>query len=319
MKRAGNLFESWCNVENFYEALKEVKKGKTLHDTFIAFERKIARHIEDLVNEIKNGTYKPMPYRSFRVYEPKERIISAPHLRDRVVQHALMRVIKKPIDNRFIAQNFACRVGKGTHSCSKLLVKYLRNFEDGYCLKIDISKFFYEINREVLLSKIKRIIKCKKSLVVINKFVYDNDEIKGIPIGNLTSQLFANLMLNDLDHFIKRTLKCKYYLRYMDDMIILDNNKDKLHYIFKEVTQVIENSKLRLNPKSGIFQIKQGVDFVGYRTWKNKRLIRKQSLFRIRKSLKKDCNKNRVCSFLAHSKDTNSLHYVQNIINQYKE
>lgn len=319
MKRAGNLFESWCNVENFYEALKEVKKGKTLHDTFIAFERKIARHIEDLVNEIKNGTYKPMPYRSFRVYEPKERIISAPHLRDRVVQHALMRVIKKPIDNRFIAQNFACRVGKGTHSCSKLLVKYLRNFEDGYCLKIDISKFFYEINRDVLLSKIKRIIKCKKSLVVINKFVYDNDEIKGIPIGNLTSQLFANLMLNDLDHFIKRTLKCKYYLRYMDDMIILDNNKDKLHYIFKEVTQVIENSKLRLNPKSGIFQIKQGVDFVGYRTWKNKRLIRKQSLFRIRKSLKKDCNKNRVCSFLAHSKDTNSLHYVQNIINQYKE
>lgn len=319
MKRAGNLFESWCNVENFYEALKEVKKGKTLHDTFIAFERKIARHIEDLVNEIKNGTYKPMPYRSFKVFEPKERIISAPHLRDRVVQHALMRVIKKPIDNRFIAQNFACRVGKGTHSCSKLLVKYLRNFEDGYCLKIDISKFFYEINREVLLSKIKRIIKCKKSLVVINKFVYDNDELKGIPIGNLTSQLFANLMLNDLDHFIKRTLKCKYYLRYMDDMIILDNNKDKLHYIFKEVTQVIGDNKLRLNPKSGIFQIKQGVDFVGYRTWKNKRLIRKQSLFRIRKSLKKDCNKNRVCSFLAHSKDTNSLHYVQNIINQYKE
>lgn len=319
MKRVGNLFESWCNVENFYEALKEVKKGKTLHSTFIAFERKIAIHIENLIDEIRSGTYKPMPYRSFKVYEPKERIISAPHLRDRVVQHALMKAIKRPIDNRFIAQNFACRIGKGTHKCSNNLVRYLRNFENGYCLKIDISKFFYEINRDVLFSKIKRIIKCKKSLVVIEKFIYDNEDEKGIPIGNLTSQLFANLMLNDLDHFIKRTLKCKYYLRYMDDMIILDNNKDKLHYIFKEIKKVINNNKLRLNPKSGIFDIKQGVDFVGYRTWKNKRLIRKQSLFRIRKSLKKDFNQNSVCSFLAHAKDTKSLNYVKYIILKYGE
>lgn len=319
MKRAGNLFDSWCNVDNFYEALKEVRKGKTLHDTFIAFERKAPIHIENLVNEIRSGIYKPMPYRSFKVFEPKERIISAPHIRDRVVQHALMRVIKKPIDDRFIAQNFACRVNKGTHKCSKTLIKYLKDFDEGYCLKIDISKFFYEINRDVLFVKIEKIIKCKKSLDVIYRFVYDNEDLKGIPIGNLTSQLFANLMLNDLDHFIKRTLKCKYYLRYMDDMIILDSNKDKLNYIFSEIKKILNYEKLRLNPKSGIFDLKQGVDFVGYRTWKNKRLIRKQSLFRIRKSLKKGFNQNRVHSFLSHAKDTNSLHYVQNIINQYKE
>lgn len=319
MKRAGDLFESWCNIDNFYEALKEVRKGKTLHDTFIAFESKAPVHIERLVNEIRKGIYKPMEYRSFTVYEPKERIISAPHLRDRVVQHALMRVIKNIIDNRFIAQNYACRIGKGTHNCSKTLVKYLQNFEQGYCLKIDISKFFYEIDRSILFMKIEKIIKCKNTLEIIYKFIYDNDDLKGIPIGNLTSQLFANLMLNNLDHFIKRTLKCKYYLRYMDDMIILDNNKDKLHYIFEEVTKVIKNENLRLNPKSGIFDLKQGVDFVGYRTWKNKRLIRKQSLFRIRRKLKKGFNENRVHSFLAHAKDTNSLHYVQNIINQYKD
>lgn len=319
MKRTGNLFDSWCNVDNFYEALKEVRRGKILHDTFIAFERKAPVHIENLVNEIRSGTYEPMPYRSFKVFEPKERIISAPHIRDRVVQHALMRVIKKLIDNRFIAQNFACRVNKGTHKCSKLLVKYLKNFDDGYCLKIDISKFFYEINRDVLMIKIEKIVKCRKTLNVIAKFIYEDEEIKGIPIGNLTSQLFANLMLNDLDHFIKRTLKCKYYLRYMDDMIILDTNKDKLNYIFKEITKVILKEKLQLNPKSGIFELKQGVDFVGYRTWKNKRLIRKQSLFRIRKTLKKGFNQNRVSSYIAHAKDTNSLQYVQNIINRYRE
>lgn len=317
MKRAGNLFDSWCNVENFYEALKEVRKGKTLHDTFIAFESKAPIHIENLVNEIKSNTYKPMPYRSFTVHEPKTRVISAPHIRDRVVQHALMRVVKKLIDDRFIDQTFACRVSKGTHSCSKLLVKYLKNFDDGYCLKIDISKFFYEINRDVLMIKIEKIIKCKLTLNVIATFIYEDNEIKGIPIGNLTSQLFANLMLNDLDHFIKRTLKCEYYLRYMDDMIILDSSKDKLNYIFKEITNVLTKEKLRLNPKSGIFELKQGVDFVGYRTWKNKRLIRKQSLFRIRKSLKKGFNQNRVSSYLSHAKDTNSLPYVQRLINQY--
>lgn len=319
MKRAGNLFMSWCNINNFYEAVKEVRKGKTLHDTFIAFERKAPIHIEELINEIISGTYKPMEYRSFKVYEPKERIISAPHLRDRVVQHALMRVIKDIVDSKFIAQNFACRKGKGTHNCSKTLVKYLQDFEEGYCLKIDISKFFYEIDRKILFAKISKIIKCKFTLQIIYKFIYDNDDYKGIPIGNLTSQLFANLMLNDLDHFVKRTLKCKYYLRYMDDMIILDNNKDKLHYIFKEITKLIKNENLRLNPKSGIFDLKQGVDFVGYRTWKHKRLIRKQSLFRIRKKLKKGFDKNRADSFLAHAKDTNSLHYVQSIINYYKD
>lgn len=319
MKRAGNLFMSWCNINNFYEAVKEVRKGKTLHDTFIAFERKAPIHIEELINEIISGTYKPMEYRSFKVYEPKERIISAPHLRDRVVQHALMRVIKDIVDSKFIAQNFACRKGKGTHNCSKTLVKYLQDFEEGYCLKIDISKFFYEIDRKILFAKISKIIKCKFTLQIIYKFIYDNDDYKGIPIGNLTSQLFANLMLNDLDHFVKRTLKCKYYLRYMDDMIILDNNKDKLHYIFKEITKLIKNENLKLNPKSGIFDLKQGVDFVGYRTWKHKRLIRKQSLFRIRKKLKKGFDKNRADSFLAHAKDTNSLHYVQSIINYYKD
>ena len=131
-------------------------------------------HIENLINEIKSNTYKPMPYRSFKVFEPKERIISAPHLRDRVVQHALMREIKKYIDNRFISQNFACRIGKGTHKCSKLLVDYLKNFDNGYCLKIDISKFFYEINRDILMIKIENIIKCKKSLDVISKFIYED-------------------------------------------------------------------------------------------------------------------------------------------------
>ena len=149
--------------------------------------------------------------------------------------------------------------------------------------------------------------------------VYIDDSLVGICIGNYTAQIGANLTLNSTDHFIKRTLKCKYYLRYMDDMIILDSNKDKLNYIFSEVTKFLHIEELKVNPKSGIGKLKQGVDFVGFRTWKNKRLIRKQSLFRIRRALKKGFNHNQVCSFLAHAKDTNSLNYIKNIIDKYKE
>lgn len=321
MKRSGGLFDDWCKVSNFYEAFKEVRKGKTKHPSMIFFERHLPIHLNNLVTEIRNGTYRTRSYRNFTVYEPKKRIISAPHLRDRIVQHALMRSINRLIDKRFIEQSFACRQNKGTHRCSKQLIKYLKSFNEteDYCLKIDVSKFFYSIDRKILMNKVNKIIKCKKTLNVIEKFIFidDNKEDKGIPIGNLTSQLFANLMLNDIDHYAKRVLKCKYYLRYMDDIVVLDKSKNKLRLVFDEIEKKMKEGNLKLNPKSGIFRIKQGVDFVGYRTWKNKRIIRKQSLFRIRKSLKKEFNPNSISSFLSHAKDTNSLPYVKKQINKF--
>ena len=333
MKRAGNLFERWCNHENFYLAYYEIRKGKTFFPSFIRFENNIAFEIESLINEIRQGCYKTKPYRNFKIHEPKERTISAPHIRDRLVQHALMRVINPIFDRKFIHHTYACRKNRGTHSCSLKLVSYLKKFkDDDYCLKIDISKFFYSISKKILYEKVQKFIKCKATLEVIKEFidntafynanetgvVFKDESDVGIPIGNLTSQMLANLMLSDLDHFIKRVLKCKYYLRYMDDIIVLDNNKDKLHYIFRQIELFIEKEGLKINRKSNIFNLKQGVDFVGYRTWKHKRLIRKQSLFRVRKTLKKGFNKNRVSSYLAHAKDTNSLHYVHKTINQYE-
>lgn len=136
----------------------------------------------------------------------------------------------------------------------------------------------------------------------------------GIAIGNYVSQTNANLMLNDTDHFAKRVLKCKHYLRYMDDIIILDNNKDKLAYIKEQMRIKIESENLKLNPKSKIAKLKQGVDFVGYRHWKDKKLIRKQSLFRLRKCLKKGATQNQIASFYAHSKNTNSAEYINKLL-----
>lgn len=330
MKRMGNLIDKWNNLENFYLALKDLRKGKTLHPSFIEFEYEAPIIINRLIKEIDAGTYKVKPYRNFKVFEPKQRMISAPHIEDRLVQHAVMRIVSHLIDKRFIDQSFACRVGKGTHSCSEQLTRYLQNFkEEDYFLQLDMSKYFYSIDKDILFNKVKRVIKCKKTLVVFREFIFSNDYFFsdskdiiyfdnspfGIAIGNYVSQTNANLMLNDTDHFAKRILKCKYYIRYMDDIIILDNNKHKLAYIKKEMQKKIESENLRLNPKSKIAKLKQGVDFVGYRHWKDKKIIRKQSLFRVKKCLKKGANENQIASFLAHSKNTNSLCYVQNIIN----
>lgn len=329
MRRVGNLISKWNNLENFYFALKDLRKGKTLHPSFIEFEYQAPVIIDRLIKDIDSGTYKVKPYRNFTIYEPKKRTISAPHIEDRLVQHALMRLIGPIIDRRFIDQTYACRVKKGTHSCSNQLTNYLQNYtEDDYFLQLDMSKYFYSIEKDILFKKVKKIIKCKKTLLVIKEFIYSNDfffaDSKnivhfddspfGIAIGNYVSQTNANLMLNDTDHFAKRVLKCKHYLRYMDDIIILDNNKDKLAYIKEQMRLKIESENLKLNPKSKIAKIKQGVDFVGYRHWKDKKLVRKQSLFRIRKCIKKGANENQIASFYAHSKSTNSAEYINKII-----
>lgn len=329
MRRAGSLITKWNQLENFYFALKDLRKGKTLHPSFIEFEYQAPVIIDRLIKDIDSGTYKVKPYRNFTIYEPKKRTISAPHIEDRLVQHALMRFISSIIDNRFIEQSYACRVGKGTHNCSEKLTSYLQNYtENDYFLQIDISKYFYSIKKEILFQKVKRIIKCKKTLLVIKEFIYVNDYFfadnknivyfdnspVGIAIGNYASQTNANLMLNDIDHFAKRILKCKHYIRYMDDIIILDNNKDKLAYIKEQIRLKIESDSLKLNPKSKIAKLKQGVDFVGYRHWKDKKLIRKQSLFRVRKCIKKGASKNQIASFLAHSKNTDSAEYINKLL-----
>jgi len=329
MRRVGNLIDRWNNLDNFYLALKDLRKGKTLHPSFIRFEYEAPAVIERLMGEIGSGEYRVKPYRNFTVSEPKKRTISAPHIEDRLVQHALMRVVGSIIDRKFIDQSFACRVGKGTHSCSKQLMKYLQHYdEDDYFAHIDMNKYFYSIDKEIIFNKVKRIIKCKKTLRVFWELIFSNDyffadnkdvvycgdELVGIAIGAYVSQTNANLMLNDTDHFAKRVLKCKHYLRYMDDIVILGRDKKELAYMKNEIRKKIESENLKLNPKSKIAKLKQGVDFVGYRHWKSKKLIRKQSLFRVKRCVKKGANNNQIASFYAHSKDTDSAYYIDKLI-----
>jgi hypothetical protein len=255
-------------------------------------------------------TYHTGRYYSFYVYDPKKRKIFALPFRDRVIQHALSNIIEPIFDSRFIYDSYACRNNKGTHKAADRLTYFLRKLQRDakgvYCLKADIEKYFPSISHQILIEIIKRKIRCRETLWLIEEIIHstvDKEQIasneepsvigcnsfasKGIPIGNLTSQIFANIYLNELDYFIKHNLKCPYYLRYMDDFIILDKNKKELHQK-KEFIEEFLGSKLelRLNKKSQIFPVSCGIDFLGCRIWKTHRLLRKSNIKRMKRKLR---------------------------------
>lgn len=310
MKRIGNLKASWCNYEALHTAFQEVKKNKSHYHGIIAFESNLVSNLNRILTSLEDGTYKVQPTRDFYITDPKVRLIQAPQFEDRIVQHAVLNSIRDTVERKFIDQTFACIRGRGTHSASDLLKRYLVNYKnEGYYLKVDIRKFFYTINHKVLEYQLSRIIKCKPTLELLKKF-YKDGTGKGLPLGNVTSQVLANLALNPIDHLLKRVLKCKHVVRYMDDIIVLSKSKTFLRSILKNIEGLLIKLKLTTNEKTQIGLIADGVDFVGYRTWFNNRLIRKRSLYKVKRVLKKNADINRIASYLAHSKRTNSLIYV---------
>lgn len=310
MQRKGDLKHLWCNYDALLDAWWEVKRNKGCYFSILDYELNLAVNLSNLLIRLENECYEPYPLRSFYIHEPKTRLIEAPHVEDRIVQHALLNVIRPIIERRFIDQTYACRKFKGTHASNDQLKSYLVNYKSqGYYLKIDIRKFFYSINHEVLEHQLGRILKCKKTLQLLSKF-YENTAGVGLPLGNVTSQLLANLALNPIDHFVKRVLKFKHYVRYMDDMVLLSTSKDDLHNAITLLEIEINTLGLVLNSKTKISRIVDGIDFVGYRTWYNRRVIRKRSLYKIKRKLRKDANLNRVASYLSHAMRTNSIVYV---------
>jgi RNA-directed DNA polymerase len=310
MKRVGNLKEKWCSYEALFEAFQEVKKNKNYHHNILLFESELVSNLNRILISLEDGTYKIKPARAFYVYDPKERLIEAPHIEDRIVQHAVLNAVRDIIEVRFIDTSYACRREKGTHRASDMLKKYLVNYKGrGYYLKVDISKFFYSINHKAMEQLLRKVIKCEPTLGLLKKF-YENETGVGLPLGNVTSQVLANLMLNPVDHLIKRFLKRKHYLRYMDDLVILGETKEELKRVLRYIKILLKGLKLEVNSKTQIAQIKDGVDFVGYRTWYNSRLIRKRSLYKLKRVIKKYPEMSRIASYLSHSKRTNSLLYV---------
>lgn len=316
MKRTGNLFDTVFTMKNLYAAYCDARRGKRKKRACFEFETNLGANLRDLHREIHERTYEPRPYRQFMVYEPKLRVIHAPHFRDTVVQHAIYRHVYDIFNRSFIDTSFACRTGKGTHRASLYTQKALRAHQDNACyLKLDISKFFYSIDRDVLRALIERKIKDARLVDIMMQFTSIDAET-GIPIGNLLSQLYALIYLNPLDHFIKRILRIGHYVRYVDDFILIGYSRIRCH-CYREIIDCYLWGLLGLSlSRWTIMKVRQGINFVGYRTFKAYRLIRRYSWQKFRRAVARG-KQDVVTSLLGHAKNTASLPSMMRILEEY--
>jgi len=323
MRTYNNLYSNIYDFKNLHQAYLRAGRCKRYNLSVLQFSSKLEEELIVLQNELIWKSYHPSPYREFYVNDPKKRLIMAPAFRDRVLHHAAHNIISPLFEKKFIYDSYACRINKGTHAGVDRLHHFLRvtqkRWSTTYCLKCDIHSFFPSVRHDKLKQMIRKTIRCKDTLWLLDLIIDSvlNGE-PGIPLGNLTSQLFANIFMDDLDHFVKEQLRLIYYIRYMDDFVILLNNKRRLEEIKREIACFLCLKGLVLNSKTSIFPIKQGIDFLGYRIWPTHRLLRKSSIRRAKRKyrafarrykngeISKDKIKQSLMSWLGHAGHCNS-------------
>lgn len=284
MKTYKKLYDKFIDMHNlriaFKKAFKATKTGESLRYLF---------HLENeliyLQQKLFAMAYKPEPYRYFMIYEPKEREISIAGFTDRIVHHALINILEPIYEPMFIDQSYATRKNKGQHKAVFQAQKYLKN--NYWFLKCDIRKYFYSIDHEILLNIIGKHIKDIRLMDVIAKIFANAGDNKGLPIGNLTSQFFANVYLNGFDHYVKRELKAKNYLRYMDDFVLFSNDKNELKTNLNKIRDYL-HTMLKLELKEEVVLINNslhGLSYLGTRIYPKTIRIRQQNKKRIFKRL----------------------------------
>jgi retron-type reverse transcriptase len=216
--------------ENFARAYSQTRTGSPKHKAgAIRFSYNETHNLEQLRQELVRGEYRPDEYFKFSVYEPKERVIYAPRYRDKIAQHSVNSVLRDFYEPKFMHDSYACIRGKGNQKAVLRIQQHMRsasiNYHDPWIVKADVQKFFYSIDREVMKAIVRRKVTCQKTLDLIERIIDSSPGEKGLPLGNLTSQLLANVMMNEIDQYIKRTLKVKRYVRYADDLVLLVDGK----------------------------------------------------------------------------------------------
>ena len=277
MKTYKNLWDEFISKENFELAYRNSIKGKGKQKSVREFKKNWEANLENVRQMVIQGQFRTSPYRTKTVYEPKKRTIyKLPYAPDRIVQHALMNVLK-PIFTRLSMENsYACIEGRGQIKASLKCSEYVRKYK--YCLKCDIRKFYPSISQEILSSKLHRVIRDEKIMKIVDDIVFSFPGDFNCPIGNYTSQWFGNFYLRDLDNFVLHQLRPAGYERYCDDFMLFDNDKVKLKHCRKEIDDFIWYELLLEFSKAEIFTTAcQGVDFCGYRHFKDYVLLRKRT------------------------------------------
>lgn len=327
-RKSKNIYSSAITYDNIYNMWKIIKRTcKNKREVFL-FSLNLNTNIYYIYHVLKTKTYKPKPYRTFLIFEPKPRLVMSQTITDKIINHFVANYYLIPyMENSLIDSNVATRKNKGSSYAMKLIKKYYNKIlineqnKEIYALKIDVSKYFYTIDHEILLKKIQNKIEDKDVLNLIQIIISEansdyvnvsiknyNDkfntsipyyqEKKGLSIGAMTSQFLAIFYLNDLDHYIKEKLKCKYYIRYMDDFLILDTDKEKLKKIRTKIFEELEKIKLNVNKKSNIYKSSSGYVFLGYKyKVENNRLkilFNKKTYYKIKRKLKYLYTKNKI-------------------------
>lgn len=286
MKTYKHLWEKLITEENFEIAYRNSIKHKGGQRQVQIFQENVAENLEKVRQLVISGNFHTSKYCAKIIYEPKERVIyKLPYNPDRIVQHAIMNILKPILTNLFIENSFACIEGRGTHAASLKCSEYTRKYK--YCLKCDIRKFYPSINQRVLSDMFHRIIRDDRFMEIIDDIIFSFEGGYNCPIGNYCSQWFGNFYLTVLDNYVLHDLKCKGYVRYCDDFLLFDNSKEYLQDCRWKIKQFLWD-KLELSfSKDDVFPTKRGVDYCGYRSFGKYVLLRKSTAKRIKRRVKK--------------------------------
>lgn len=288
----------YFSFENVYKGYLYTRRGKRTKQCVQEFESRALENVIGISKDLQNGTYTLGDYWVFTIFTPKERVIKAPPFRDRVMQRVLSKEILEPtVGKHLIHDTYACQEDKGTHAGLYRLEDFLRKYyrkngREGYIIKGDISKYFYSINHDILKTNLYPLLKEYKLEWLLDQII-DSTDCPGIPLGNQSSQWFANFYLSCFDHYVKEVLGVKYYLRYMDDFIAIVETKEEAREILEQMKSFLwRELRLKTNSKTQICPIKNGADFLGFHTYitasgKVYRKLRKDSKEGMKKKLRK--------------------------------
>ena len=305
MKRAGNLWAEVTSMENMFAAAHAAAAGKRRRPDVAAFLLDLEPNVMQLRRQLLDESYEPGGYRTFEIREPKPRRISAAPFRDRVVHHALTRVLEPVFEKRFSPYSFACREGMGTHAALRVARAACAHYR--YVLKCDIRKYFPSIDHEILKARLNRVVKCKETLRLAGRivdgsnpqeealFYFPGDDLftplerrRGLPLGNQTSQFFANVFLDPLDQAVTRELRPGAYARYVDDFVLFGDSKDELREMRGRIVELLERDRLALHErKSRLYRCAEGVTFLGWRLFPEKARIVRGNLVRFSRRMRR--------------------------------
>lgn len=316
-KKFKNLIQRIASRENLLRAYEKASKGKRRSIGYLMFKEHLGANLARMQHELSSGTYKPGSYRTFFVHEPKKREISALPFYDRVTQHALCNVIEPILSATFLPQSYACRTNKGTHAGAIELQAMMRRMGKRgkvYALKTDFRKFFPSVDRSILRQQIARKISCGPTLALID--VITPSDGSGLPIGNLTSQLYANVYGNIVDHWLAHKAKEARFIRYMDDIVILAHTPEYLYMLRMALGWKSESINMGFSHWN-IQPVERGVNFLGYRIFPTHKLLRRQSVISAKRKIKRYIEKGNtesldrfVASWRGHARWANSYNLL---------